>query len=300
MEKVTAGWQRGGAQNETRQAASLRESYVDCKRRAADSGAVRSWRPGVDERRSYRAGADLCRRLRAVQRGGAARHETGCAGQFSDWGDSLSVDRFDRAEDSHFRRNGGRARLRVGRGRGRWKEIQRALRLPRCATETHWGVEIGGVAVGAAGRRVTATFCANLFFRWTQPVLPVRPEEPRDPGQQKGADHGVEFVEVLAQRAPVLAELHAEVGQRETPRPRSQESVDMEFAARHARDSGGQRDKGADHRQKARDKHGHVSPALKETIGPVELTTAHRDPASVALAQRASAVAADFVGDERS
>src|ERR1019366_8498555 len=162
MEKVTAGWQRGGAQNETRQAASLQESYVDCKRRAADSGAARSWGPGVDERRSHRAGADLCRRLPAVQRGGAGRHETGCAEQFSDWGDSLSVDRFDRAEDSHFRRHGGRARLRVGRGRGRWKEIQRALRLPRCATETQWGVEIGGVAVGAAGRRVTATFCFPL------------------------------------------------------------------------------------------------------------------------------------------
>src|SRR5450759_1587572 len=28
MEKVTAGWQRGGAQSETRQAASLRESLV--------------------------------------------------------------------------------------------------------------------------------------------------------------------------------------------------------------------------------------------------------------------------------
>ena len=124
-------------------------------------------------------------------------------------------------------------------------------------------------------------------------------KEPDDPGQQQDSDDRVEFMEVLAERAPVLAEFHAEVGQRETPGPRSEESIDVEFAARHAGDSGGQRDKCADHGQQARNEHGHISPALKEAVSPVQFAAAHQDPASVALDQRASAVAADFVGDER-
>ena len=127
----------------------------------------------------------------------------------------------------------------------------------------------------------------------------MRPEEPDDPGQQKRSDHGVEFVEVLAERAPVLAQFHAEVGERKTPGPRSEKSINMEFAALHAGDSGGQRDKCSDHGQQARDEHGHVSPAQKEAVGPVEFAAAHQNPASVSLDQRTPAVASDFVGDER-
>src|ERR1035441_4725193 len=120
-----------------------------------------------------------------------------------------------------------------------------------------------------------------MLLRGAQPILPVRPEEPDDPAQQQNSDDGVELMEVLAERAPVLAEFHAKVGQHETPGPRSEESIDVEFAARHAGDSGGQRDKGADHGQQARNEYGHVSPAQKEAVGPVEFTVAHQDPASV-------------------
>src|ERR1039458_5903134 len=86
-----------------------------------------------------------------------------------------------------------------------------------------------------------------MLLRGAYAILPVRPEEPDNPAQQQDSYDRVELMEVLAERAPVLAELHAEVSQHETPGPRSEESIDVEFAARHAGDSGGQRDKGADH-----------------------------------------------------
>src|ERR1017187_1328372 len=138
-----------------------------------------------------------------------------------------------------------------------------------------------------------------MLLRGAQAILPVRPEEPDNRAQQQDHYHPGELMEVLAQRTPVLAEFHAEVSQHETPGPRPEESIDVEFAARHACDSGGQRDKGADHGQQARNEYGHVSPPHKEAVGPVEFTVAHQDPASVTLDQRAPAVAADFVGDYR-
>ena len=61
---------------------------------------------------------------------GKAVHQAGCAEKFSDGGDPLSVDCFDRAENSRLRRYGGRARLGIRRSRSRRKEIQ------PCATFT--------------------------------------------------------------------------------------------------------------------------------------------------------------------
>src|SRR3974390_2393149 len=107
---------------------------------------------------------------------------------------------------------------------------------------------------------------ASLRLADTHPVLPVRPQEPHYPRNQAHPDDGVELVEVLSQRAPVLAQLHAEPGQREAPRPRSQEGVDVKLAARHARDARRQGDKGPDHRQQARDKNRCLSPAQKEAV----------------------------------
>src|ERR1039458_2568080 len=138
-----------------------------------------------------------------------------------------------------------------------------------------------------------------MLLRGAYAILPVRPEEPDNPAQQQDSYDRVELMEVLCERRRGLAELHAEVSQHETPGPRSEESIDVEFAARHAGDSGGQRDKGADHGQQARNEYGHVSPAQKEAVGPVEFTVAHQDPASVTHDQRAPAVAADLVCDQR-
>src|ERR1019366_4206749 len=138
-----------------------------------------------------------------------------------------------------------------------------------------------------------------MLLRGAQPILPVRPEEPDDPAQQQDSDDRVELMEVLAERAPVLAEFHAEVSQHETPGPRSEESIDVEFAARHAGDSGGQRDKGADHGQQARNEYGHPPQAKKEGVAPLDSTGPHQDPASVPHDRGAPAVAADLVCDQR-
>ena len=72
----------------------------------------------------------------------------------------------------------------------------------------------------------------------------------------------------------------------------------MKFGAGHAGDSGGQRDKRADHGQQARYEHGHVSPAQEESVGPIEFAAAHQDPAAVTFDQGTAAVASDFVGDQ--
>src|ERR1700674_334744 len=106
-------------------------------------------------------------------------------------------------------------------------------------------------------------------------------------------------MEVLPKRTPILAKLHAKVCQRKTPGPRSEEGVDVEFAARHAGDSGGQRNERADHWQQARNEHGHIPPPLKKSVGPVQFAAAHQEPASVTLDQRATAIAANLVCDKR-
>src|SRR5258708_32970096 len=106
-------------------------------------------------------------------------------------------------------------------------------------------------------------------------------------------------MKVFAERAPVFAKFHAEVGQRETPGPRSQKSIDMKFPARHARNSGGQRNERANHGQQTRNEHGHFSPALKKSVSPVQFAAAHQYPASVTLDQRTPAIASNLIGDER-
>jgi hypothetical protein len=73
----------------------------------------------------------------------------------------------------------------------------------------------------------------------------------------------------------------------------------VKLAARHAGDSGGQCNERADHRQQTRNEHRRLPPTLKETVGPIEFAAAHQDPAPVALHQRAPAVVADLVGDQR-
>ena len=73
----------------------------------------------------------------------------------------------------------------------------------------------------------------------------------------------------------------------------------MKFAARHTRNPRRQRNKCSDHRQQPRNEHGHLSPAQKKTVGPIQLTASHENPASIALHQRTPAVAADLVSDQR-
>jgi ketosteroid isomerase-like protein len=51
------------------------------------------------------------------------------------------------------------------------------------------------------------------------PVLPVIPNKPRESGRQRDSNHGIEFMEVFAQLAPILAQFHTKICERKAPRP---------------------------------------------------------------------------------
>src|SRR5260221_4823305 len=126
----------------------------------------------------------------------------------------------------------------------------------------------------------------------------MRPHEPYDPRHQYDQNHGVEFVKILSQAAPVLAQFHSHVRQGKTPRPRSKERVKVKASAGHARNASGQRNKSSHHWQQTPEKYRQVSPAPKEPVGSVEFTLAHQNPTAVALHQPTAPVAADFIGNQ--
>src|SRR5215469_13631095 len=127
----------------------------------------------------------------------------------------------------------------------------------------------------------------------------MRPDEPDDSCSEANADDRIELVEVLPEASPVLSQLHSEICQRETPGPGPEKRVDVKFSAGHAGDAGRQRDEGADHRQQAAGEDGGLSPALEETVGPVQLAAPHENPLAVSLDEWASAVSADLVRNQR-
>src|SRR5579864_8604441 len=104
------------------------------------------------------------------------------------------------------------------------------------------------------------------LLRGTQPILPVTPDKPDRAHHQDSADHGIEFVEVLAEFAPVFAELHTEICESQAPGPGSEESIEVKTGARHAGDAGGERDERSDNGQQAADEDGEVSPAPEEAV----------------------------------
>src|SRR5580698_2423186 len=74
----------------------------------------------------------------------------------------------------------------------------------------------------------------------------------------------------------------------------------MEFQARHASDSGGQRNERSNDRQQARDQDGDGTAPLEKAVGDVELTFAQKDVAAETLDQRTSPEVTDFVSQHRS
>src|SRR5579863_816992 len=127
-------------------------------------------------------------------------------------------------------------------------------------------------------------------------MLHVRPNEIGCGEQDHAEDERVEAMEPQLEARvgfPALAELLADVGQREAPRPGAEEGVEVELQPGHARDAGGQRDEGANYRQQAGDEDGNGAAVREEAIGDVELAAAEKDVAAVALHQWASAVVAD-------
>src|SRR5579863_1536436 len=159
----------------------------------------------------------------------------------------------------------------------------------------------GKVDTGRLWPRNSSSFMAPLLrlLRSPEAILPVTPDKPPDRQYQRYPDHRVELVEVFPEFTPFLTKFHAEPCQSETPGPGSQERINMKAAAGHSGDSGGKSDECAYHGQQACNKHGQISPARKESVGPIEFAASHQNPASVAFDQRATPIAADFIGHER-
>src|SRR5215469_2523961 len=129
----------------------------------------------------------------------------------------------------------------------------------------------------------------------------VRPDEVGHPEQDDQQDQRIEAMEPHLQARiglPLLAQLHADISQGKAPRPRADESVDVELQAIHTRDAGGKRDEGANHREQTCDEYRDCSAAFEEAVGDGELAMAEEDVAAVALDQRAPAEVTDLVGKD--
>src|ERR1700677_4432513 len=101
-----------------------------------------------------------------------------------------------------------------------------------------------GVEFFPSSRSADAT---RLTLSGADAVLPMRPHKPDDSGCQNDSDDEIELVKILSQLAPVFSELHAEPSQREAPGPGTKKSIDMKSSARHAGNTGRQRDKRTHH-----------------------------------------------------
>src|ERR1019366_6935072 len=98
---------------------------------------------------------------------------------------------------------------------------------------------------------------------------------------------------------PLLAQPHADIGQRKAPGPGSDKRVDVELETGHARDSSRQGDESADHGPQASDQYGEGPSPLEEPVGDTELAMAEENVAAVALHQRAATKVANLVGQHR-
>ena len=86
---------------------------------------------------------------------------------------------------------------------------------------------------------------------------PSRPDQPGKSGDQNKHNDGIGFVEEPAKlrvAVPARPEPVADISEPETPRPRAEKCIDLEFCHRHPRQSGGKSDEGSHHRQQPADK----------------------------------------------
>ena len=100
-------------------------------------------------------------------------------------------------------------------------------------------------------------------------------------------------------RVPRVPEPGADIGERETPRPRPCERVDLELELRHACDARRQRDEGPNDRQQAGDEHGDAAEPPEEAVGSVEIVRIEQDIAAPALHGGAAARGTDGIGQRR-
>src|ERR1700761_5420748 len=113
-------------------------------------------------------------------------------------------------------------------------------------------------------------------------MFPMACDIPDDENDEDRDDHGVETVEKRAQLRVVIpprAELLADIGEGEAPRPGADEGVKLELQLRHAGDAGRQRDEGPHHRQEAADEHGDAAETREEAIDQLEIPPADEEVA---------------------
>ena len=122
------------------------------------------------------------------------------------------------------------------------------------------------------------------FFGLTH-ALDMCPEEPDGGGYKSEFDDEMEAVKPLVKarvRMPGFAKAHPYISECVTPRPGTDESVDVKTELRHAGDARGKCDEGADDGKKPAEKYGDATVLLKKTGDAVEVVRAHQDPATIA------------------
>src|SRR5512146_2108975 len=118
-----------------------------------------------------------------------------------------------------------------------------------------------------AERLVIMATLRSFLAREAMP--PMAPNIPDDRQGEDRDDQHVEAVENLAQGRiglPTPAELRADIGEREAPRPGAEEGIDLEFELRHAGDAGRKRNKGAHHGEEPADEHGDAAETVEEAV----------------------------------
>jgi hypothetical protein len=76
---------------------------------------------------------------------------------------------------------------------------------------------------------------------------------------------------------PLVAEQQAGIDQEKAPRPRSEESVEVETAFRHARNAGWERDKRSHQWQHACDQHGQIAEPIEKPVRSAQILVGQQD-----------------------
>src|ERR1044072_1912544 len=133
--------------------------------------------------------------------------------------------------------------------------------------------------------------------------MPHMPPDPPNNGHhQQDADYEIKSMEQgLKPRilVPALAQLLAHIGQAKAPRKRSRKRVDNKFLQIHAGDAGGERDESANSRKQTAHKNESLAESREPPIGKIQIMMRDQHILSVLFDQRASAVHADPVSDQR-
>src|ERR1700721_132420 len=108
----------------------------------------------------------------------------------------------------------------------------------------------------------------------TNAVFPMGDDEPEKRGDENRFYTKMEAVEGVFEAwigVPGCAELHPDISKRVTPRPGTDEGIDVKAELVHLRDSRWKRNEGAHDGKHAADKNGDGAVAVEETIDEIEV-----------------------------